>query len=162
MTKLRVLVPIGLLVLASACNGDDGGSGLTEDQQAAVDQLSGVEEDEGIVLDDDCVEETAAQLSDEDAAAIAEAGPDGDPELSAEGQALTLGLMSCVDTDALVDRFIEEMDAAGQDFDEDCVRDALEGIDFGALVAVTEGGGDIEADPDTAAAMVAMLACLGG
>jgi hypothetical protein len=159
MKKLRLVAPVGLLVLASACNGSDGG-GLTDDQQAAVDQLLQIEEEEGIAFDRECIEDKAAELSDDDAAAIAAAGPDGDVELSEAGQLLTLELYNCIDNDAMVELLIQELGAAGDDVDEDCVRDALDGVDIGALFAASEGGGDIQADPEAAAAMLSVMDCI--
>ncbi len=162
MKKLRMIAPIALLVFASACNDDDGGSGgLTDDQQAAVDQLQTASDEEGIVFDEDCLTDKAGELSDEDAAAIVAAGPDGDAQLSAEGEALTLELFSCLDNDAMIDLLISEMEASGEAVDEGCVRDALDGVDLGAMFAASEGGGDLEEDPDAAAAMLSLVACMG-
>lgn len=178
MKKLRFVAPIALLVLATACNSDDGngsvtsddgnagngdggGSELTEDQQAAADQLLEIGEEEGLVFDVDCVEAQASQLPDEDAAAIVEAGPDGDVELSAEGTAVTRGLFNCVDNEAMVDRFIDELETSGMDVDEECVRDALDGVNIADLFADEEGGEGTGSDPATASAMLAMMECLG-
>lgn len=163
MKKLRFVAPVGLLVLASACNGDDGGSGsgLTDDQQAAVDQLLQIGEEENLAFDRECVEDKAAELSADDAAAIAASGPDGDAELSDEGDALTATLFDCIDNDAMVELMIQQMGASGEDVDEDCVREALDGVDLAALFAATEGGGDADVDPAAAAAVLSMMACVG-
>jgi len=162
MEKLRFVAPIGLLVLASACNGGGGdSSGLTDDQQAAVDQLLQIQDEEGLAFDEACVRDKAAELSDEDAAAIAAAGPDGDVELSEEGQLVTLELSTCLDNDAMVDMLVEQIGASGEDVDEDCVREALEGVDLAALIAATEGAGDAEVDPAAAAAVLSLMACAG-
>jgi hypothetical protein len=162
MKKLRFVAPIGLLVLASACNGDDGsGSGLTDDQQSAVDQLLQIGEEESLAFDRECVEDKAAELSDDDAALIAASGPDGDVELSEEGDALTASLFDCIDNDAMVELMIQQMGASGEDVDEDCVREALDGVDLAALFAASEGGGDADVDPAAAAAVLSMMACVG-
>ena len=173
MKQLRFVAPIALLVLAGACNSDDGnddagepgdagGSELTEDQQTAADQLLAIGEDEGLPFDVDCVEQQAAKLSDEDAAAIVAAGPDGDVELSADGDAVTRGLYDCIDNELLVDRFIDEMQTSGADVDEQCMRDALEGVNLAAMFAESDGGGETETDPATAAAVLTAMDCIGG
>jgi hypothetical protein len=142
MKKSRfALLPVVVLAIA-ACGSDDGGASLTDDQQAAVEQFLG-QEDAAEVFDQDCVEDKAQDLSDEDAKAIAEAGPDGQPDLSPEGLAVTLELASCIDSDALVDQFIIGMEESGQDFDEACVREGLEDFDMGEIAAAGAEGGDI-------------------
>ena len=119
------------LVLA-ACNSDDGGaSGVQgEAAQQAIDEAA----DEGVELDEGCVNDLAKELSDEDAQAIVDAGPDGDADLSDAGEATTAELLNCIDPDALVDLFIEGMLESGEDIDEDCVREALEGIDLTGVI----------------------------
>ena len=142
MKKSRfALLPVVILAIA-ACGSDDGGASLTDDQQAAVDQFMG-QEDAGDVFDQECVEDKAQDLSDEDAKAITEAGPDGQPDLSPEGLALTIELASCIDSEALVDQFILGMEESGQDFDEECVREGLEDFDMGEIAAAGAEGGDI-------------------
>jgi hypothetical protein len=126
--------------------GTGGGSELTADQQAAVDQLLS-QEDAAQVFDRACVEDKAAQLSDEDARAIVDAGPDGEPDLSAEGKALTLELVNCFDNEALIDAFIDEMKSSGTSFDEDCVRQNLKDFDLGQLAqAAGASGGSVPED----------------
>jgi hypothetical protein len=138
MKKRTALLPAIVLIVA-ACGSDDGGSDLTDDQQAAVDQL--LDESQGeVVFDQDCVEEKATELSAEDAAAIADAGPDGNPELSEEGDALTLELLECVDNEALVDQFIIGLQESGEDFDEQCARDALEDFDMSDIAVGGQEG----------------------
>ena len=119
------------LVLA-ACNSDDGGaSGVQgEAAQQAIDQAA----DEGVELDEGCVNDLAEDLSDEDAQAIVDAGPDGNPDLSDAGQSTTVELLNCIDPDALVDLFIEGMLESGEDIDEDCMREALEGTDLTGVI----------------------------
>lgn len=142
MKKARVfLLPVALLAVA-ACGSDDGGADLTDDQQAAADQFM-AQEDAEIVFEQDCVEEKAAELSDDDAKAIAETGPDGTPELSEDGERLTLELAACIDSDALVDEFITGMQESGEEFDEECVREGLEGFDMAEIAIAGAEGGDI-------------------
>ena len=121
MKKSRLaLLPITLLAIA-ACSGSDD-AGLTDEQRAAVDQFMD-QEDAETLFDQDCVEDRIKDLSDEDAKAITDAGPDGNPELSPEGEALTRELASCIDFDALVDQIVSE---SGQQVDEECISEARE------------------------------------
>lgn len=141
MKKFRIaLLPV-ILLAAAACNGG-GDDGLTDDQQAAADAFM-AQADAEVVFDRDCVEDKAKDLSDEDAKAIAELGPDDSPDLSAEGAELTISLASCIDSDALVDEFIAGMEESGQDFDEECVREGLEDFDMGEIAIAGAEGGEI-------------------
>jgi len=148
-TRRMATLATGVLLLA-ACGGDDGAGGA---QGQAADAAMAAAAQEGFELDEGCVNDIAAQLSDEDAQAIVDAGPNGDADISAEGEALSLELLGCVDASALVDQFIEGMAESGQDFDEACVRERLEDFDIGSLVA--EGG---EAPPTDL--VQAMIECI--
>jgi len=175
MQKARLLV-IPILLVAAACGSDNGSNdssndstnsssetsqtsdgggssdnGLTADQQAAVEQLMS-QEDAAQVFDRQCVEEKAAELSDEDAAAIAAAGPDGDPDLSADGEALTLELFDCFDNDALIDAFVDEMKSSGQSFDEDCVREGMQDFDLAELAQ--SGSSEEDIPPELLGALI--------
>ena len=140
MRKSSAIAAILVLGLAACGSDGDGGSGLTDDQAAAA--SSAIEEAEagGVELDEDCVNEVAAQLSDEDAAKVVAAGPGEDADLSPEGEALGLELLGCADEDALIDLFIAGMNESGETFDEDCAREKLEGLDVADLAAATQGG----------------------
>ena len=122
-TRIISSLAVATLVL-SACGGSSGSQGEVADLmlEAAA--------EEGLELDKDCVNDIAGDLSDEDADKLIAAGVDGDPELSAEGEALGLKMVSCLDTDSLVDQFIAEM---GDEVDADCMRDVLKDIDPEAL-----------------------------
>ena len=140
MKRTSAIVAILVLGLAACGSDGDGGSDLTDDQAAAAAAAMDEAEAGGIELDEECVDEVAAQLSDEDAAKAAAAEPGEDAELSPEGEALGLELLGCADNDALVDLFISQMNESGQAFDEDCAREKLEGLDVADLAATTEGG----------------------
>lgn len=155
---------VGVLMLA-ACGSDSEGASDTTPQdgtEASVTTESGETEpsdsdgpdgvqgeaagafidaatESGITPDEDCVNELAAQLSDEDAQAIVDAQAAGSPELSAEGTALTAQLPTCVSNDDLLEAYITQLKATGQEFDEECVREGLEGVDFAELVAAEDG-----------------------
>jgi hypothetical protein len=130
-------VTAGVLVFAACGSDSDGASGAQAEVADAAIEAAG---EEGIALDEECVNDLASQLSDEDAEAIAAAGPDGDPEISDEGAAIGVQLMSCADKDEIVDAFIAQMETSGQDFDEACVREGLEDVDLTELAANPEGG----------------------
>jgi len=154
---------VGVLLLA-ACGSDSEGSSDTtstdgtessvttessEPESSDSDGADGVQgeaaasfiaaaTESGITPDEDCVNELAAQLSDEDAQAIVDSQPDGSPELSAEGAALTAQLPTCVSNDDLLEAYITQLKATGQEFDEECVREGLEGVDFAELVSAED------------------------
>lgn len=138
---------VGGLLLA-ACGSDDGGAGGAQGE--AADAAMEAAAAEGFELDEGCVNDLAGDLSDEDAQAIVDAGPDGSADLSAEGEALSLELLTCVDSDALVDQFIEGMAQSGEDFDEACAREQLADFDIAELVAT----GDETPPTDLIQAMV--------
>ena len=129
-------VTAGLALTACGSDGDSG-SDLTGPQAAAAQSaIDGAAED-GITLDESCVNDIAAQLSDEDAELAA---AEGDDALSPEGEALTVSLLTCADEDALVELFIQGMSESGPTLDEDCAREELERFDVvEILTAAGEG-----------------------
>jgi hypothetical protein len=131
MRRAVTIAAITAGLVLTACGSDDGAaiSGPQADAaRAAIDSAA----DEGLALDEDCVNDLAAQLSDEDAE---RAAADGDAELSPEGEALTVQLISCADPDELIDGIIAAMTDGGAMIDEECAREALEGLDLGSLVS---------------------------
>lgn len=135
--SLMAIVAASALAFA-ACGSDSGGTSGA--QAEAADAAIAAADEAGITLDKDCVDDLASQLSDEDAAAIAAAGPDGDADLSVEGEAIGTKLLTCADKGEIVDAFIAEMKGSGQEFDEECVRKGLDGVDLTSLAA-SEGSG---------------------
>jgi hypothetical protein len=109
----------------------------------------------GAEADEDCVRDVVAQLSDEDVDAIVAAGPDGDPDVSAEAGDIGMKLAECVTdfggsldsvvpgdvdipddvqvTDAMVDVMVAQIEASGMTVDRDCIGEALEGQDLAAI-----------------------------
>ena len=124
----------------TACGSDgDSGSDLSEAQAAAAQSaIDGAAED-GIALDESCVNDIAAQLSDEDAELAA---AEGDDELSPEGEALTVSLLTCADEDALVDLFIQGMSEGGPTLDEDCAREEIQDFDVVEILTAAGEGSD--------------------
>ena len=139
-TRITSTLAATLLTL-TACGG--GASGA---QGEAADALAESAEAEGLDIDKGCVEDLAKKLSDSDAEKLAAAGADGDPELSAEGEALQFELFDCIDIDSYVDLLIADM---GDEVDADCLKDALEDMDLskgeealtGALFECVDLGG---------------------
>ncbi len=150
MKRTVMIVALAAATALTACGSDDSTSLSGPQADAAQSAIDSAEED-GLTLDEDCVNELAAQLSDEDAALAAE---DGDADLSPAGEALTIQLVSCADPDELVDSLIEAM---GAGFDEACARDALEGLDLTELVTASGDG-----DEPPAEFVEALTPCFGG
>ncbi len=124
-TRLISSLAIATLTLA-AC----GGSGGQQDEAADM-MLAAAADEEGFELDEECVRATAAKLSDDDAKKIVEAGPDGEPQLSAEADELATEMFGCVNTDALVDQMVAEIGDEG--VDADCLKRVLGDVDPATL-----------------------------
>ena len=144
----------------AACSDDDGGSGSgsgsgsdgnSDIAKEVAKQTVDAAKADGVNLDEGCVADIADSLSDEDAAAIIAAGPDGDPEISPEGEEMSLGILACVDNDQLVEQFIQGMGDAGEEFDEACVREKLKDFD---LSEVAQAGPDAEPPAEMVTAMI--------
>ncbi|MFP5486748.1 MAG: hypothetical protein ACLGHQ_00375 [Acidimicrobiia bacterium] len=134
LVRTRLIGPLAIATLAlAACGGGGGGQ-----QGEVADMMLASAEEEGIELDDDCVRDVAGRLSDDDAAAIVEAGVDGDPDISGDADALAEEMFDCLDTDAFVDQIVAEM--GGQEgLDVDCLKEVLEeqgleAMDGGAML----------------------------
>ncbi len=162
LTSLASLAVVGLLL--GACGGSDGDSG-SNDRDKLVDQLIEVAGDDGATIDRDCAREIADKMPDADVAAILEAGPDGDADISTEAEEIALELLECVDdfgtaldgslpdtdisvpegievTDALVEQIATSIESSGVGtVDRACMKDALSGLD---LAQVAEQATDPE------------------
>jgi hypothetical protein len=149
---LMLGIAVAGLALAG-CGSDGGGDGASGDlggpQAAAAAATIESASSSGLQLDEACVNDLAAQLSDEDAEAIVSGGDDA--EISAEGQALGGELLGCADADALVDAIIAGINESGQEIDEDCARAELADEDVAEVVAAIQGG---DMPPDLVAALV--------
>ena len=133
MKRTAMIIALAAATALTACGSDDSTSlsGPQADAaQAAVDSAA----EEGLTLDQDCVNDVAAQLSDADAELAA---ADEDAELSPAGEALTIQLISCADPDELIDSIVDAMGPDGS-FDKDCARDALKELDLTALLAASD------------------------
>lgn len=103
-TRLFGAIAIAALVVTACGGDDDGGSGggSPQDQVAdmMIDMLDETAETEGIEgfeIDEGCLRDKVDQLSDEDARAIVAAGPDGEPEVSDEAEAVAGSMFECFD-----------------------------------------------------------------
>lgn len=132
-----VLMAVAAALVLGAC-GSDGGSSLSDDQQEVVDMLNTAMGEEGLALDQECAEEVAAKLTDDDASALVAAGVDGDPELSAQGEALGMEMFGCLDRDSFIDSLITEIEGSGAQVDADCVRNSLSDFDMDQLADAME------------------------
>jgi hypothetical protein len=102
----RLIGSIAIAALAlAACGGDDEGSGDSPQDEVADMMLDVLDEElraegmDGVEIDEACLREAIGGLSDEDAEAIVDAGPDGDPEVSASASAIGESMFACVDID---------------------------------------------------------------
>lgn len=152
--KLATAAAIAAISLVAACGGDDGGDSAAG-RDVITGQLMEVIGTDGAEADEDCVRDVVAQLSDEDVEKIVAAGPDGDPDVSAEAEDIGMKLAECVTdfggsldsvvpgdvdipdgvqvTDAMVDVMVAQMEASGLTVDRDCIGEALEGQDLAAI-----------------------------
>ena len=117
------------VVVLASCGDDDGGDAGGVQGEAAQQAIDRGKE-AGLELEESCVQDLAKQLSDDDAQAIVDEGADGDPTLSDEGEALTDSLLDCVDKDALIDFFIDDITQSVDNIDTDCLRTKLEALDL--------------------------------
>lgn len=115
LSSLSIVLVAGL----SGC-----GSSLSEDQQALADYMTGDElASEGLIFNSGCVEDLAAEVPGDDAAAMVGDELEGE-DLSADAQAFVDGLFGCLDFDAVADNYAERLD-----IDPGCMKDALEAVD---------------------------------
>ena len=136
---------VAALVL-SACGGGDGGV-----QGEVADMIIGELGEEDLELDEGCVRDATSELSDDDAQAILDAGPEGDPaDISADAGSVAIEVIGCIDTGAFVDDMIDSMiaDMGEENVDVDCVREATEDLDLATL------------DEDDPAALGAIFDCI--
>jgi len=146
-------VTAGLALTACGSDGDSG-SDLTGPQAAAAQSAIDGAAADGLALDESCVNDIAAQLSDEDAELAA---AEGDDELSPEGEALTVSLLTCADEDELVDVFIQGLSESGPTLDEDCAREELQNFDVVEVLTAAGEGSDPPQD-----FIEALTPCFGG
>ena len=131
MRKITALLASSVLLVA-ACGGDDDDSagGVQND---AADEFIQEMKDSDVTPDEECVRTAFADMSDDDAQRIVDAGSDENPDLSPEAMAIvTEATASCASSEDLLNTIIE---ALPEGIDGDCVRDKLAGFDFGDVVS---------------------------
>lgn len=141
-TFMIATIAAGLALTACGSDGDSGSELSGPQADAARSAIDSAAED-GVELDESCVNEIAGQLSDEDASLAA---AESDADLSPAGEALTVELLSCADEDAIVDLFVEELSQSGVPLDEDCAREQIE--DFDVIELFTAAGEGSEPPQD--------------
>jgi hypothetical protein len=78
----------GLLLSVAACSSSSKSGGLGASQQAVLAQTEAEAKAAGATVDVACLTAVVAKMSDADAKLIIAAGPNGNPTLSAAGEAL--------------------------------------------------------------------------
>ena len=133
-TRILGVTVIAAMALVACGSDDDGGSDGPQDEVAVL--FAGAMEDQDIAIDLGCAKEAAADLSDEDAQAIVDAGVDAGADFSPAATEFAERAASCIDMDALVDQMV---DLLGEDLvDGDCLKEALKDVDPAVL-----GSGDL-------------------
>jgi hypothetical protein len=153
MKRISIVAAAALVLAVSACGSDSDSADLSDAQAAAAQSAIDSAAEDGVTLEESCVNDVAAQLSEDDAALAA---ADADAELSTAGEALGIELLSCADSDEIIDLFIASLSEGGQPFDEACARETLE--DFGVTELVESAG----ADGPPAELIDALTECLDG
>jgi hypothetical protein len=110
--RARLLGTIAIAAITlTACGGDDdggggagggGGGGSPQDQVAdmmidVLNEAAEIDGIEGIEIDEGCIRDKVGELSDADARAILDAGPEGDPDVSDEAELIGESMFDCID-----------------------------------------------------------------
>ncbi|MCB0967494.1 MAG: hypothetical protein KDB37_11720 [Ilumatobacter sp.] len=143
--KSRLFATLSVAALTLAACGGGGGS-----QDEVADMMIEEMEAEGMDVDEDCVRDAAGELSDDDAQAILDAGPGGDPDVSDDAQAAAAKLIDCVDIGSIVEEQIDALvDEMGEEnVDRECLDNALDDLDLAAM------------EEDPSALMGPMMECI--
>jgi hypothetical protein len=98
-TRLIVSITVTALALSACGGGNDNGKGpqaeVADMVIEALGESAGVEGVD-VTVDEDCVRAATGKLSDSDAQAMIDAGPDGEADISAAGQAIGASLLECL------------------------------------------------------------------
>ena len=95
-TIIAALASSALVFAACGSDSDGGGDGGGAQSEVAALMTEALDE-AGISYDADCINDTAGQLSDDDAEAIVAAGMEGDPDVSDEADAIGDSMTECID-----------------------------------------------------------------
>lgn len=166
--RSATVVTVATVALATAvaalagCSGADDASDSTSPRLAPgvaqarlVDLTMQGFAGQSIDADRQCVADLAAQLTDDDAQALVEAYPNGDPKVSASGRAIGDRLLECADRGDLLDTLVTSL-VASAPVSESCVRGILAPLDSAQLAALFRSD-----DQDTASAAIVdqLLSC---
>lgn len=138
---------------ATAGTIDVSGMNMDDLREALVTSM--MANTEGMTVDEQCLRDAVDKLSEDDLRAIVSAGIDGDPDVSAEADAIAMSLVECITdfgdvtdtsdssggsipegmamTDALIDVFVDQVEASGMKADRPCIEQALEGVEVAEL-----------------------------
>jgi hypothetical protein len=148
---MRKALAIGITaaaLLMAGCGSDSSSDDTADPRTDAAKAVVDAAEAQGFILDEACVNDLTAQLSDDDATKLAAGG--GDADLSPEGEALGSKVIQCAAKDSLVELFISGLKGSGQNVDEDCAREKLQDVDIAQVVASTQSA---DASKDLIAAL---------
>jgi hypothetical protein len=124
---ITAAVTVGLFLSACA-SGDGGSSPPSGDQGTVADLVMTAAGEQGLQLDRDCVDRNVAELTDEDAGALADAGLDGDADISDAGGAIGEKIFSeCLDASSYLDALVGSFGEDDPTLDVACLESALEG-----------------------------------
>ena len=131
MRRITALLATSVLLFAACGDDDDDDAGGV--QAEAADEFIDQMEDGDVDPDEECVHTAFADMSDDDAQRIVDAGSDETPDLSPEAMAIvTEATTSCASSEDLLDSIIEGLP---EGVDGDCVRDRLADADFGEIAS---------------------------
>ena len=131
MRRITALLATSVLLFAACGDDDDDDAGGV--QAEAADEFIDQMRDEDVDPDEECVRTAFADMSDDDAQAIVDAGSDETPDLSPEAMAIvTEATTSCASSEDLIDSIIENLP---EGIDGDCVRDRLADADFDEMIS---------------------------
>lgn len=92
----RVLGSLAVVVIGlTACGADPQGE--VADMMLEVLESVAEADDVDMVVDEECIRDKVADLSDEDAQAIVDAGTGGDPDVSSEAERIGASMLECVE-----------------------------------------------------------------
>ena len=132
MRRITALLATSVLLFA-ACGDDDDDDDAGGVQAEAADEFIDQMRDEDVDPDEECVRTAFADMSDDDAQRIVDAGSDETPDLSPEAMAIvTEATTSCASSEDLIDSIIENLP---EGIDGDCVRDRLADADFDEMIS---------------------------
>jgi hypothetical protein len=131
MRRITALLATSVLLFAACGDDDDDDAGGV--QAEAADEFIDQMKDGDVDPDEECVRTAFADMSDDDAQAIVDAGSDETPDLSPEAMAIvTEATASCASTEDLLDTIIEDLP---EGVDGDCFRDLLADAEFGDIIS---------------------------